>query len=290
MNEPAVEASPNLLDLALLIPDTVIAAITAALITLLGVHLQNRANFKLLREQLKQDKEEKSTQRKLELRRDVYLKAEKDIADMQTFLAELPKYAKKGTVSLEPLNRFSITSGQVQLISETETAEVAGELVTQLGEAYFEAVKRLLPAIRLNSEAQAAQESLDLANSESKRLFLEICSWHEKPQQNQEDYDHLNKSFEFWNEELQKHAQKRNDIETSRLHLDLEHSEWMVTILEETREKTTRLKSLLRKELEFESTESHFQEQAENNAKILTSKLKELNQALKEEIAKAQND
>jgi len=54
-------------------PDTVLAAITAALITLFGIHLQNRSNFRQLQERLDQERVERSTQRKIELRRETYL-------------------------------------------------------------------------------------------------------------------------------------------------------------------------------------------------------------------------
>ena len=270
-------------------PDTVLAAITAALITLFGIHLQNRSNFRQLQERLDQERVERSTQRKIELRRETYLKAEKDLVDMQVFLGQMPTLFRQGEFSTESLNNFTASAGQVQLISEIETAKVAGELATQLGEAYLEGLRQLIPFIQLSNELAETEEHLNVARTESKRLILEITTWHEKAEQNHDEYNRLNHSFEFWNRKSQEHLLKKANLEASRIKLELQHSEWLVEKLKMAHQVTTELRSSLRQELEFEEGKEKFGQLAAKNSDRIIAKLKEFNKALEKEISDSGN-
>ena len=93
---------------------------------------------------------------------------------------------------------------------------------------------------------------LNVARTESKRLILEITTWHEKAEQNHDEYNRLNHSFEFWNRKSQEHLLKKANLEASRIKLELQHSEWLVEKLKMAHQVTTELRSSLRQELEFE--------------------------------------
>lgn len=69
------------------IPDIIWAAIAASGITLLGVNLANRSNRKCLKMQLTHTADENDKERKMSLRREVYLSAAKSIGQELTYLA-----------------------------------------------------------------------------------------------------------------------------------------------------------------------------------------------------------
>jgi len=288
LDETKFGSAHELVGLISAIPDTVLAAITAALITLLGVHLQNRSNSKQLEKRLDQEKEEKSTQRRIELRREVYLKFEQELIAMQSLLGQFPKLIKGDQVSLETVNSFSASAGQVQLISEPETAELTAELATQIGEAYLEGVRAMIPFVQLDSEIAGLEQYLTIAQSESKRLLLELTTWHERINQKHEEYDRLNNSFQFWNEKAKENINEKQKLMGLRTRLEIKHSQWLAGKLQETVETTARLRSKLRQELEFGDAGPELQQLAEQNAQRIINKLNELNEAAKKELDRSE--
>ncbi len=99
----AVTLAPNLLSVVLY-SEVVLAAIMASSITIGGVYLANCHARKLQREALKHDAEQREVERKMSLRRDVYLPAADSILKAQNLIMRIldPKTPLQEVVSQLP--------------------------------------------------------------------------------------------------------------------------------------------------------------------------------------------
>src|SRR3546814_17485477 len=111
------------------IPNVVWAALLASGLTLLGVMLSNWSNTKRLIKQLSHDSNEKERDRINALRKDVYLRAAEEAAKVSSYLGKIPQLDQSKENIADGLSEFFGVAAKLQLVSQPETSNLAGELV-----------------------------------------------------------------------------------------------------------------------------------------------------------------
>jgi len=117
-----------------LIPDVVWAAIIASGLTLSGVYLSNKANRKCLLEQLNHAAKEKNKERKMSLRRDIYLSAVAKIGQQVSYLASF--YNTTETLA----EGYHEAIQRVNVIGSNETIVALNQFNDHMIEAFTELI------------------------------------------------------------------------------------------------------------------------------------------------------
>lgn len=192
------------------IPDVVWSGLLASALTLAGVMLSNRSNTKRLIKQLSHDSDEKGKDRINSLRKDVYLKAAEEMAKVNGFLGKIPQIDPSKENIGDGLSEFFAAAAKLQLVSQPNTAQLAGEIVTRYGEILLILLAKASPIHNCNTDIRIAGNFYDLNQAEVTRTLAEITQLNESGQPNPVRFAALQRSFESAREAANHFAEERS--------------------------------------------------------------------------------
>lgn len=213
------------------IPNVVWSGLLASLITLSGVMISNASNTNRLLKQLTHDAEQKERDRLNGLRRDVYLKAAEEAVKVGGHFGKIPTIDPSTTNLGDVLSDFLSASTKLQLVSQPETARVAGELTTRYGEIFFMLLEKASPIHSLNTQIRITGDFYNKNQSEVDRIFSEIKKINESSNHDAEKIAALERSL--------KQSQEAADYFLKEREIAFEsHSKamdsYMATLMEQT--------------------------------------------------------
>lgn len=214
------------------IPNVVWAALLASGLTLLGVMLSNWSNTKRLIKQLSHDSNEKERDRINALRKDVYLRAAEEAAKVNSYLGKIPQLDPSKENIADGLSEFFGVAAKLQLVSQPETSNLAGELVTRYGEILMILLAKASPVHDLNTDIRIASDFYDRNQAEVTRALAEMTQLNESGEKNPARFAALERSL--------KNAQEAADhFHTERSKAYAQHAsamrEYMITLFQEVR-------------------------------------------------------
>lgn len=153
------------------IPDLIfsgiLSAIVAASIALLGTWLQGWKQAKLQSQQLAHDAGEKSKEREMSLRRDVYLPAADGIAKLQEYLKSYSSVSISATDRGEIIRNVWGTFNKIAIIGSIETIEVFNKIFLRFSELDA-------PLLLKDTELYQIDLELDLITKNKEQLVAQI--------------------------------------------------------------------------------------------------------------------
>src|SRR3546814_3446523 len=176
------------------IPNVVWASLLASGLTLLGVMLSNWSNTKRLIKQLSHDSNEKERDRINALRKDVYLRAAEEAAKVSSYLGKIPQLDPSKENIADGLSEFFGVAAKLQLVSQPETSNLAGELVTRYGEILMILLAKASPVHDLNTDIRIASDFYDRNQAEVARALAEMTQLNESGEKNPARFAALDRS------------------------------------------------------------------------------------------------
>lgn len=195
-----------------LIPDAIWSALLASLMTLAGVFASNRHNRGQLEIQLKHDATEKDKDRKLDNRREVYLRLAEEMVNAGSFLGGLAQ-SENALANIGSGTRgFFAAATQAGLIAESKTAHHLSELVSSYGELTLHLTTKLFPIEQLKTDIKLVSEQYDQANLERQRILNEMTRLNEAGVADPGRFDALKRSFEALHHLANEKAEERGQL------------------------------------------------------------------------------
>jgi len=155
------------------VPDVVWAALTASLVTLMGVWLANRHATKLLRITLENDAKQRNRERELSLRKDVYIEAVVGISGAHSILTRMQDLDAEGTHLSESFGEDTAAVAKIEMVGTNDTVKAVFNLIDAITGAYSELELKRLPLLARQDHIKLLQERVKFFNNEAERA-LEI--------------------------------------------------------------------------------------------------------------------
>ncbi len=194
------------------IPAIVWAALLGSGLTLVGVLLSNWNHSSELRKQLDHDSEEKQKDRIGSLRRDVYLNAVEEMAKANSHLGKLPQIDPAKQSIDAGLSGFFAASAKLQLVCQTETASVIGELTTRYGEILLALLGKASLVHNLNTDIRILTDLYETSRSEVERTLAEMKQLNESGNPNPARFAALQASCEAAQQQTKKFSKERSGV------------------------------------------------------------------------------
>ncbi|MBM7334857.1 MAG: hypothetical protein ABGX87_05305 [Alcanivorax sp.] len=192
------------------IPDVVWSGLLASALTLAGVMLSNRSNTKRLLKQLSHDSEENGKNRINFLRKEVYLEAAEKMAKANGYLGKIPQMDPVKDNIADGLSDFFAAAAKLQLVSQPDTSQLAGELVTRYGEILLGLLAKAAPVHSLNTDIRIASDFYDRNQAEVTRILAEMTQLNESGHPNPIQFAALQRSYESAQEAANHFADERS--------------------------------------------------------------------------------
>lgn len=168
------------------IPDTVLAAATAAIITLLGTSISNKHHSKNLKLQLNHSSHEQEKIRLLELRKDTYLNFVDELNNADEFLGSLlatESDSKEYKEGLSGLNRATL---RLKVVSTEKTARLCDQILNLYIRNFVElsldalTIKEMIKNIKNISTQIQSTKNNDQANIDLRKQLDELIQKNKK--------------------------------------------------------------------------------------------------------------
>ena len=137
------------------IPDTVYAAVIASFLTLGGVLLTNHSSHKRLITQLAIEADERSKEREINLRKEVYLKTAEGLTRAQQFLGVLSKGNFSSLDIDNYLRGFFSSASKIHIVGTDKTIKAITEVVAKFNEGMLRLVSLSLPLDNIKTDIDA---------------------------------------------------------------------------------------------------------------------------------------
>jgi hypothetical protein len=177
------------------VPAVVWSGLLASFVTLSGVMISNASNTKRLLRQLTHDSGEKDKDRINVIRRDVYLKAAEEMAKVNSYFSRIPQLDPSKENIAEGLTDFFSVSAKLQLIANSETSRIAGELTTRCGEILLVLISESMPIHKLNTDIKIADDFHERNQADVNRILADMRQINESGQSNDLRFDALQRSY-----------------------------------------------------------------------------------------------
>lgn len=245
------------------IPIAVWASLGTALVSYVTIKVSNGHSARQLALQLKHNSEEKATERRAALRRDVYLPAAEATVHLNGRMGVLPQldFTKIDT-QIEFAN-FSAAMIKLQLVGEPATAEFASGVMSEYGAAFMRCVPKAVQ-IQLERAYATNQDALyNDAHLQVKRVIAEMTAYNESGEANPDKFQRLRRSFDFFSKQAQSHADARQGHQNAGNTLQMAYLQDVVATMKSLSAKFLPLLVAVRHELGFGGELAQFQQMLE---------------------------
>lgn len=171
-------------------------AIVGVLGTLGATALSNGSNDRRFEKQLTHDAEQKSKDRALELRQNVYLAAAEQLAEINGFLGQLASVDPTDTKAMSAgiLGFFKATA-KVSLVASESTRKKVAEFSDAYGKLFIVLMADASEAHRLSVDINVNRETYDTINIERMRILAAMRDANENAESKYK-FEALSKSFD----------------------------------------------------------------------------------------------
>jgi hypothetical protein len=179
------------------VPDVIWAAIIASLLTFGGVWLTNRGNNKRLVAQLNHDAAERSRERQMSLRRDVYLKAAEAIAKAFSIIMGLPQADVQSTTWKADVNSVSESLLKVHVVGTDDTVTAVTRFSCAFSKALLSLTEKRLPLDQLKARIDSLSNLSINSAQERDRYIALMKEFNLKGLTDQRLWETIQGNYEF---------------------------------------------------------------------------------------------
>lgn len=194
------------------IPDIVWSGLIASILTLSGVLLSNWSNTGRLKLQLNHDSQEKSKQRKSDLRRDVYLKVAEEIVKVNMYLPSIPQLDFAKVNVSDAMRDFFSAATKLQMVAEVQTSLQVIKLLSYYNELLLKVVAKSIPIQQLQKDIAIQTEHYDVVQLEIKRILEVMAHLNESGDSDRTSLGILTRSLEFQQDVASKVFAKKENL------------------------------------------------------------------------------
>lgn len=192
------------------VPDTIWAAIIAATITLLGVYLTNRHYANQQTKQLEHERDENERNRKLDLRKYVYLEAAEELVVAIQHVMNLSRIDLTKVNPADELENFFKSTAKASLVASDETASKINHLLSAFNETFFSLLPELKPIQDARTKRDIENNLYERHQAEVNRILATMAQFNEEAKADPNIWNALSSSFDFNSEQAAKAADTRN--------------------------------------------------------------------------------
>jgi len=168
----------------------------ASCLTLAGVAFSIKSNAKQQAKQLAHDAREKDKDRTNTMRRDVYLKAAEEISRVGNYFGKIPLLDPAKVNVGDGLVDFLAVSSKLQLVANSVTSGLAGELTTTFGEILIDLLVKAKPIHEANTLIRISNDFYDVHQLELNRILTDMRHLNEAGNQDPQRFAALQHSFD----------------------------------------------------------------------------------------------
>lgn len=195
------------------VPEVIWAAITASLLTLGGVLVTNRGNYKRLSEQLFHDASQRDKERKMELRRQVYLEAAEAITANYLIINKLPDLSITDSYLSKQFSDSAASISKVNIIGSDDTVKAVSELSTIIATKYLQLTVKRIPLLQRQQEINVQNGLLTRSAAERDRMIELMKEFNLKGMGDKRLWEVINKNFEFEQKRCNEYISKINELQ-----------------------------------------------------------------------------
>jgi hypothetical protein len=214
------------------IPAIVWAALLGSGLTLVGVLLSNWSHSSELRKQLDHNSEEKQKDRISSLRKDVYLNAVEEMAKANSHLGRLPQIDPTNQSIDAGLSGFFAASAKLQLVCQTTTLGIVGELTTRYGEILLALLGKASSVHNLNIDIRILSDLYERSRAEVDRTLAEMKQLNESGHPDAARFAALQASCEGAQQQTKQFSDERSDLFDQH---KIAMRDYMIAMLKEVR-------------------------------------------------------
>lgn len=194
------------------IPDVVWAAILASILTFGGVLLTNIGNNKRLLAQLRHDAEEKSRERQMSIRREVYLPAAEAISKAYYILMELPQANFQSDSWKADVNSISNALAKIHVVGSDETVNSATQFSAAFSKILLELTPNKIPLEQLKVNLNILSNLINMSSKERDRSVALMKEFNLKGLTDQRLWDTIQHNYDFESQQVSKYIQEQSEL------------------------------------------------------------------------------
>lgn len=194
------------------VPDAVWAAILASILTLSGVLLTNRGNNNRLLAQLNHDAEERSRERQMSLRREVYLIAVEAVTKAYSILMELPLADLQSNSWKAEANSISKALSKIHIVGSDETVSSSTQFSLSFSRALLELTQKKIPLDQLKFRLNILNNLINKSIEEKDRCIALMKEFNLKALTDQRLWNTIQNNYDFENQQISQYMAEQKDI------------------------------------------------------------------------------
>ena len=203
------------------VPETIIAAISASVVTLIGVLYTVHKSFTQQRTQLKHDAKERERERQMNLRRGVYLPA---IANLSSNLSSILSMANLELPNEQVINSKENAQelSQIQIVGRDAVVQAVNRYSLELTEALLKLFIERAKLLDLKNSLELANEYMDRSLTKQSEYIEMMTQFNLQGSTDHALWNRIDRQAQFYNEQVEKYRNERNEVSEClrRQHID----------------------------------------------------------------------
>lgn len=270
--------------------ETILVAIVTALVALLSIWLTNRHNLKQQRQQFKFDKEERQQERRVALRRDVYLAAAEALVEANSAFAKLISTESVDKEVDASLKVFGTAISRVQMVSTSETYKLLAELHRAYLKTFLALNIRRFPLLALQNSINSARKLVDNREADVDKALESLTAYNRAQKTDPKEWERLSQQYDIadtaWHEAFKQ--------------LNVHSTELLAKRIDVLRDYLSRIAGLsalqapalsaIRDELESESARELIVSEAQETAVVMTAAIDAMIEILEAQLNATRRD
>jgi hypothetical protein len=253
--------------------------------TLLGAFIIHLSSTKILKKQLNHETTENKKERKISVRREVYLKASEDFVKASQHLGTLAQLDISKNNLTSGFHDLFISASKVSLIAEQKTVKSVSDLVLCYNRLLFKFTPIILDFNIIKNNIRLNEEFYIKTKIETERILKEMSKYHENLENNSARFQVLDDAFKFEQERATKLSTETTNLWATYNKQNTIFAKELIEELKNIHPLQTIVLCNMREELEIDTNYKHFEEIFENHLKVSIEEANKTMKVLSEYIA-----
>lgn len=194
------------------VPGTVWAVIIAAVFTLSGVLLTNRAHDRRFKAQLVHDQDLKNREREMALRKEVYLAAAEAVSVGLIAVGRFANLEIAHDKLTEEYYSKAASVAKINVVAKETTVRAVSIFSSELGSTFLRLFAKRFPLIRQAQEITMHRGQIDAFLKEQSRILELIKQYNLDGDKDQGKWDRLQQSFDFERRRFEETSKKADEL------------------------------------------------------------------------------
>jgi hypothetical protein len=202
VSESQSAAGPLIHGIPLALWVTIVVAVASPLFTLITVWRSNANSRRNLRNQLAHDTEQRDLERKMSLRREVYLQAAAALTHTNALVGRAANVEYDQNKIADKFTADLATISKVHIVASDDTIEAVMTYIKELGPAFMEMSRRRLPLAIRKKMIETHVALMNKAGSDRERFIAIMQQYNLQGVRDKEKWDAVNAQAQYASEQF----------------------------------------------------------------------------------------